>query len=333
MPEYKEVEYMGETVRVVTDPDGFVRHITEPGDYFGFLKDAWQDYRKAMEAFFTTPVSDEKIIDAGKNWERYGRILIGFAGTMFDMYQDDQEKRRLLLDIYDRFSKDMAVVQQNISKYREMLNAQKEPDAAAVRRADNAKIESSRTLLRALNTQIRVRSLYEKGENFSGAEAELEDGCSERSEQLFNKLPGTGIYLPAWIYPPIPFPEGERVPDPPEAYERVENLPVEDLVYNEDLDEFVVRPGYVSEDGLIDDRSVVWHPENQTAAIKYRGGEPVIWPYWKPKDPSDVPERDSWPARYLRRLYRQKLDDLEMKVFDPARKAVLDEEFWEKLKD
>ena len=331
MPEYKEVEYMGGTVRAVTDPEGLVQHITEAGEYFDYLKDAWKDYEAAEADFFAVPVSDEKIIAAGKRWERFGRILIGYAGTMFDLYRDDPEKRRMILDIYDRFSKDMAVIRQNISKYRDILNAAEAPEPAAVKRAEDAKIESSRSMLRALNTQIRVRKLYENGESFSCAEAELERGCAERSEKLFSKLPDVGIYKPAWIYPPVAFPEGTRVPDPPEAYERVEDLPAEDLVYDKSLDEIVVRPGYISEDGLIDDRSVVWHPENNTVTIRFRGGEPVIWSYWKPKDPSDVPERDSWPARYILRYFRQVLDDLEVKIFDPARTAVLDEKFWKRL--
>lgn len=330
-PEYKDVEYMGGSVRAVTGPDGAVQHITEPGGYFDFLKDAWEDYRKALEDFFATPVNDEKIIAAGKRWERFGRILIGYAGTMFDLYRDDAEKRRLILDLYDRFSKDMAVVQRNISKYRALLNAAEAPDPEALKRADDAKIESSRSMLRALNTQLRFSRLYQNGDTYAGAEAELEEGCSERSEQLFEKLPKAGIYKPAWIYPPLPFPEGTRVPEPPEAYKRVESLPVDDLVYDEALDEFVVRPGYVSEDGLIDERSVVWHPEDHTVVIRCRGGEPVIWRYWKPKDLTDVPERDSWPARYIRRYYRQRLEDLEMKVFDPEKTAVLDEKFWKTL--
>ncbi len=190
-PEYKEVEYMGGSVRAVTDPEGAVQHITEPGGYFDFLKDAWEDYRKALEDFFATPVNDEKIIAAGRRWERFGRVLIGYAGTMFDLYRDDTEKRRLILELYDRFSKDMAIVQRNISKYRALLNAAEAPDPAALKRAENAEIESNRSMLRALNTQLRFRRLYQSGETYAGAEAELEEGCSERSEQLFEKLLGS----------------------------------------------------------------------------------------------------------------------------------------------
>ena len=48
-PEFKEVEYMGGSVRAVTGPDGAIQHITEPGGYFEFLKDAWEDYRKGLD--------------------------------------------------------------------------------------------------------------------------------------------------------------------------------------------------------------------------------------------------------------------------------------------
>ena len=185
---------------------------------------------------------------------------------------------------------------------------------------------------RALNTEIHVRRLYETGGSFAAAEEKEDKECAERAEKLFEKVPEKSIYLPAWIYPPIPLPEGMRVPDPPEPYERVMDLPVEDLVYDESFGDFVVRPGYISEDGLIDDQSLVWDPENSTAVMKFRGGEPVIWPYWKPKDTSDMFDRDSRVAQYLRRYWLQTQEDRKMKVFDPGRNARLDEEFWKKLK-
>ena len=332
MPEFADMEYMGGIVRVVKDPNGFVQHITEPGGLFSFLEDAWKDYQEACDAFFATPVSDAKIIEAGKNWEGFGRTLIGFAGTAFNDNQNDPEKQRMLLEIYERFSKDMAVVQLNISKYRQIVRSAAEPDQAAVKKADEAKIESSRRMQRALNTEFHFRRLWQKGETCAGTEMEMEKECAEKTEKLFEKFPEPGIFRPANIYPPIPLPEaGKRVPEHPEPYERVMDLPVEDLAFDEEAQELVVRPGYISEDGLIDDESLVWHPEEGTVTMKFRGGEPVTWPYWKPKDTSDVFDRDSRVAQYLRRYFLQCMADLEMKVFDPERVVPLDGAFWRKL--
>ena len=102
----------------------------------------------------------------------------------------------------------------------------------------------------------------------------------------------------------------------PEPFNRVKDMPVSELVYDEELDEFVVPKGYVSEDEMIDDQSVVWHPENHTVACKFRGEEePVIWPYWKPADLGDVPKRGSWVAEYYQRLFGQWLAAYQFRIF------------------
>ncbi|MBQ6508146.1 MAG: hypothetical protein IJI07_01610, partial [Flexilinea sp.] len=56
----------------------------------------------------------------------------------------------------------------------------------------------------------------------------------------------------------------------PDPYVRVKELPVKDLIYDLDHDEFLVRPGDVSEDGLIDDQSVVWNWEERLVTMKFR---------------------------------------------------------------
>ena len=123
-------------------------------------------------------------------------------------------------------------------------------------------------------------------------------------------------YLPARPYPPERIPDEELVPMTPEPFNRVKDMPVSELVYDEELDEFVVPKGYVSEDEMIDDQSVVWHPENHTVACKFRGEEePVIWPYWKPADLGDVPKKGSWVADYYRRLFGQWLAEYQFRIF------------------
>ena len=126
------------------------------------------------------------------------------------------------------------------------------------------------------------------------------------------KVPETHMYLPARPFPPVEIPEGVRVPNYPEPYIRMKTTDVEDLVYDLEHDEFIIRPGYVSEDGLIDDQSVVWNWEEGTVAMKFRGGEPEIWPFWKAKDAGDMPK--GWPARYLRRMYLDWIDSLQLGI-------------------
>ena len=50
-------------------------------------------------------------------------------------------------------------------------------------------------------------------------------------------------------------------------------------------------------------------------AIKLRGGEPEIWPFWKPKDAADIPK--GWVARYLRRKYLDWADSIIWGILKP----------------
>ena len=126
---------------------------------------------------------------------------------------------------------------------------------------------------------------------------EAETRASAVAAGIREAVPEGHHYLPARPYPPERIPEEELVPMTPEPFNRVKDMPVSELVYDEELDEFVVPKGYVSEDEMIDDQSVVWHPENHTVACKFRGEEePVIWPYWKPADLGDVPKRGRSPT-------------------------------------
>ncbi len=110
---------------------------------------------------------------------------------------------------------------------------------------------------------------------------------------------------PPRIFPHDPVLEGQPVPTWPEPYQRVAALDVDHKEYDLEHDNFVVKKGYVSEDGLIDDQSVVWDYENNKVTIKFRGGEPVVWDFWKPKDTADVLGPGHWCYQYIRRLYWQ----------------------------
>ena len=166
---------------------------------------------------------------------------------------------------------------------------------------------------RAIATQLLMnrRSEIETG-GPAGIEMAGEMKAGDRMRELEAKVPENHMYLPARPFPPVEIPEGVRVPDYPEPYVRMKTLDVKELNYDLEHDEFIIRPGYVSEDGLIDDQSVVWNWEEGTVAMKFRGGEPEIWPFWKAKDAGDIPK--GWPARYLRRMYLDWVDSLQLGV-------------------
>ena len=101
------------------------------------------------------------------------------------------------------------------------------------------------------------------------------------------------------------------MPKEPDPYTLVESQPIDAYVFDRELDEYVIKKGYVSEDGLIDDQSVVIDPKAGKITMKYRGGVPVTWDWWKAKDTGDLPEEGSWAAEYLYREFHQLLDDLQ----------------------
>ena len=169
---------------------------------------------------------------------------------------------------------------------------------------------------RALSTQALYTKRFFSPANYVDPVMEAETRASAVAAGIREAVPEGHHYLPARPYPPERIPEEELVPMTPEPFNRVKDMPVSELVYDEELDEFVVPKGYVSEDEMIDDQSVVWHPENHTVACKFRGEEePVIWPYWKPADLGDVPKRGSWVADYYRRLFGQWLAEYQFRIF------------------
>lgn len=82
--------------------------------------------------------------------------------------------------------------------------------------------------------------------------------------------------MPARPFPIEHVPEGKHVPARPEPYQRVCAVDIDHKVYDLEHDNFVLEPGYISEDGLIDDQSVVWDYENNKVIMKFRGGEPIV---------------------------------------------------------
>jgi hypothetical protein len=165
--------------------------------------------------------------------------------------------------------------------------------------------------LRAYNTQTSYLKRYVSDPDYVTPELAMEKKASAEVAKGMKMIPKGHFFLPARPFPPARIPEGERVPYPPAAFEAWKNLPIEDFYFDTETDEFALPKGYISEDGTIDDESVVWDWENRTVTMKFRGGEPVTWPFWKPRDTFDVLKKGEWCTEYLQRLYRQILEDAE----------------------
>ncbi len=170
---------------------------------------------------------------------------------------------------------------------------------------DEAYCSADFFLRSAVKTQQHYNDRFTRGDNHYSFEYEEEKKTSAYFDTIKHLFPKGRLYSRGIIFPPARIPAGQPVPESPEVFNRVKQLPAEDLVYDPVVDELVPRPGYVSEDGKIDDKSVIWHPETMTVEMGYVGEEKVVWPYWKPKDITDLYEEDSWVAEYLAREYDQ----------------------------
>lgn len=317
MENTREVRVVQSVVKCPADENGNIRHITEYGTFQDHLDRIRAEYEQAKAAFFATDIEDETIIKRGKAWEETGKVLVGYSQTLFNLNKEDQEMREESVLIMDMFSKDMGVMNNNIAEHREALRKKFEDDEKKQEQMRKEVLKSNWIFLRALNTFLHYRDLYMKGECHESAQLRIEREAAAEAEEMRELIPEGRMYMPAWIYPPVDFPEGTRLPDPPEAWNRLISLPAKDKVYNTEIDEFVVRPGYVSEDGLMTDRSVIFNTEEKTVTMQLTGCPPVVWPYWKPKDTRDMFEAESRVAKYLRGYYLQLQQDRELEALKP----------------
>ena len=138
----------------------------------------------------------------------------------------------------------------------------------------------------------------------------MEDKAAIRAAEMREKvLAGDRFYSPGRIIPPHRIPWGERVPYEPDAYELYHRQPVDAYEFDYEEEEPVLKEGYISPDGLIDRDSVKYDRKNRKCTIKYRGGTPVTWDYWKAESTADVPVAGSWVEEYIIRSFHQFMAD------------------------
>ena len=317
MSGFRNANILGHQTQVIDPEDPETAPVTDYGNYLDSVKEMEEEFYQLQDAFFAIPLDDERILKAAKKWEACGAILAGYAGSLFNKDKNNIEEREYAQKLFDMVTKASGIRKNSISKYRKLMMKKKNLSETEEDKLTKAKYDADRALVRAVNTQARYRELFEKGEilNNSQLQKEIENSIIAKKER--DLMPPGTIHMPGRIYPPIPIPPGKRVPEPPEAYAMMKEQPPEAKVYDPELDELVIKPGYVSPDGLIDDQSVIRDREHGEVIIKFRGGEPVVWKEWKARGPRDVPDPNSWFADYFLRLFAQIEEDKEVRIYEP----------------
>lgn len=315
MSESIEKNILGTKTAVTVPQDAEDALITEYGEYLDFVKMSEQEFMQKKDKFYTHTLQDKALEDAAAEWEKAGALLIGYAQTLFNLDANRNDLRKYALELMDKATKAAGLCVKNLEKHRERVLAADPEKSSEEARMTRAKNQADSHLIRAINTQRRYIDLYENGECYANAQHQEEAELSARVEEMRKLVPEGHIHIPGRIYPPVPIPPGERVPVQPQPYQMYMDQPVEAMMFDEELDEFVLKPGYVSPDGLIDENSVIRDRKNHQVIMKFRGGEPVIWPEWKATWTGDVMDGHDWGLEYLARLGRQLQEDDHMELF------------------
>ena len=199
----------------------------------------------------------------------------------------------------------------NLELHLELVKQEKDLSSDETTKLIKGLLKSHMFHFRAYNTQQRYLNLYVSDPNYMTPELREEKEVSAIFAEQFKRIPKGHHFLPARPFPPMRIPEGEEVPYPPEPFCVWKDLPIEDFIYDEDHDEFVLPKGYVNEEMRIDDQSVVWDWENNTVTMKFIDGDAVTWPFWKPKDTMDMLKEGDWCLEYLQRMYDRYLHDID----------------------
>lgn len=318
MAEFETKKILGREVQVIKPEDPNAAPVTDYGRYVDSVKAAEEEFCKRMDEFFKIAADDERIREAAKAWEKASALLAGYAGTLFNLDKDDTDNRNYAMRLFDLTSKSAGLRKLNLAKHMELMVGKNPDDAGLKDKLEKIKYNAEWSQVRFVKTQERYRDLYEKGMVMEITELQQEAKVAADAAEERKLIPSDVLHIPGQIYPPIPIPLDEDVPEPPIPYQLVELAPAEAKVYDRELDELVIKPGYVSPDGLIDDQSVVRNREKGEVAIKFRGGEPVIWKEWKATWAGDVMEEGSWPEEYHIRLSyqieRQKANEQKLYV-------------------
>ena len=287
------------------------------GSLLDYLTKAAEVYDADREAWLGSCIEDEKLPAKTRQWERSSRRLARWAGAWFIANHDDKEAQNEMLDVFDRITKDSGIREHNIWLHIEQMKKAENITDTQIERLDKIDDATDQFLCDAIKTQLHYTELYNKAGGTELAVIEMEKKAAAQLDRIKHKIPAGKLFKQATIFPPERIPVGQPVPEYPDAYDRVQWMDPEDLEYDEQTGNLLPKEGYVSEDGLIDDHSVVFHPETGTVDIGYRGGTRTTWRYEVVDDPTETFDPTSWKVEYHIRLHFQQLESLQREIFQP----------------
>ena len=268
-------------------------------------------YTEARNIFMTTDATDDKILKRAAEWEKISRGMIMANAELFGRKAGCLENKDKALKGLDECKKDAGIRAKNLERHFELAKKDENKNEDDLQKLRMNLAACLMFLFRVQNTQRKYLKLYVSSPDYVTPEYRIEKEQSAIVAKGMKMIPRGHFFLPARPFPPARIPEGDRVPYLPDAYDAWKSLPIEDFYFDTETDEFALPKGYVSKDGTIDDESVVWNWKDNTVTMKFRGGEPITWPFWKPKDTYDTLKKGEWVTEYYQRLYRQLLADAD----------------------
>ena len=297
--------FKGEALQVYQPEAGQPAHCTGFGSLIDNLNDMLDIYEQDKREFYSTPVTDDRIVDVCRRWNQSMKELIATAEGFIRLIGVTEEEKETALDMMDYAAKDSIRRKDTMKKYIDHRLGRDDADENTRLGTRQLMLSCVHSVQSALNTQSLYIRYVQEGKHFENPLMKKSIEAARRAEHWRSFIPEGHHYRPAYIYPKTPVPAGQPVPGWPDPYNRVIDEPVERKVYDTEFEEFMLPEGYVSDDGLIDDKSVIWHPETGEVDIGYVGGERTVWNFKKFLDPRDVWEPGSWAAEYQIRLYEQ----------------------------
>ena len=317
MSEMINVQSCGGPVQVKTEADRPMLSTDFP-EIHEALARAKARYERDRADYYNTLADEPILVKKTKRWQASAYDYMRWAGTLFDIDPNDSEQRQIAMSIMAQITNESGVRYGNMCTHADIKIAlaekldDPEKKEEIIDRMNKAESLTGAFFRDTIKTQKRYIDLFQKCGTYQSFDKQMEDMAAVRIEELREKVfPKDRVYTPGRIIPPHRIPWGKRVPQVPDAYELYHRQPVDAYEFDYEEEEIVLKEGYVSPDGLIDSDSVKYDRKNKKCTIKYRGGVPVTWDYWKADNTADMPEPGSWTEEYLVRAYQQQLEDNE----------------------
>ena len=243
---------------VYQKPETFrIAPVSGYGAFLEYCDGVEKIYDRLQNEYMSMDVRDEKFPKKIAECEDACRTLIMTGAALFGRHDATYETKEKALEILDRCRKDSGVRVKNLELHLELAEKDQKLDPDQTLKLIRELLRSHRFHLRAYNTQQQYLKKYVTDPNYMTPELREEKEVSAIFAEQFKRIPKGHHFLPARPFPPMRIPEGEEVPYPPEPFCVWKDLPIEDFIYDEDHDEFVLPKGYVNEEMRIDDQSVV----------------------------------------------------------------------------